>query len=131
MRKFIALFLTFYIGGVLANDLHSHTKGIWAISNKGAMQRWIIIHNLEEARTHGLYHIEVIGHQNTDPVWKIKRLAPHMAITEKALKASIREPLTKGDVYPEAYFSAYQQWQQENNAQGGVICETSVERCMP
>lgn len=130
MRNLIILLLALYTNSLLASDLHTHTKGIWSIADSDTMQRWIIIHNLTEAQEKGVYHIELIGHNKNDPTWKIKRLVPHMAITKEALTASIKKPLNKGDVYPESYFNAYQRWLQENNGQGGAVCNTTLEECI-
>ena len=114
----------------MGQDLASHAAGIWSIADTPGMSRWIVIHDLEASQTTGIYHIEVIGRKSGDPSWQIVRLAPHMAITEKALRESIVEPLNTGAVYPEAYDDAYSAWQAQNGGAGGVVCTSSVLDCM-
>lgn len=94
------------------------------------MSRWVIIHNLDSAESIGLYHIEVIGRKHGNAAWQVERLVHHMAVTEKALKASIKEPLEKGGVYPESFNNDFSAWQQKNNGKGGSICDVSVVDCM-
>lgn len=111
--------------------INNHSKGIWSIANTDKEQRWIVIHNLPEARTTGIYHIEVIQKAKDAPAWKIVRLVSHMAITEAALKRSIVKPLDSGAVYPEPYDNALTQWQAQNNGKGGEVCNTTVLACIP
>lgn len=129
-KKLIILFLLLHSAQVAAVDINSHETGIWAIAETETMQRWIIIHNLSEARSRGVFHIEVIGRNNGDAMWQIKHLVPHMAITREALKNSVVKPLKKGGVYPETYDYAYSEWLKENDGTGGSICRTSVLECM-
>ena len=114
-----------------AVDLQQHKVGIWSIKGTKTQQRWLIIHNLDEAKSTGTYHIEVIGRGNKDPAWKVEHIAGHMAIREAALAASVLKPLTKGDVYPETFENAYHAWQQSNAGKGGEICEQTVIDCLP
>ena len=94
------------------------------------MKRWIIIHNLKEAKISDIFHIEVIGRGNGDAVWQVQHLVSHMAITGEALRKSIIKPLNRGGVYPGTYENAYSDWLKENNGTGGSICKTSVMECM-
>ncbi len=110
--------------------VQSHPLGIWSIASTPKENRWLIIHNLTAAKTSGTYHIEVIARAKGDPVWKIKHLANHLAITEAALSQSIIAPLKKGAVYPESFDSAYQKWQALNHNAGGEICQTNVLQCL-
>jgi len=111
-------------------DIQQHKPGIWSVLGTKKQNRWIVIHNLDEAKTSGIYHIEVIGRGVRDPAWKIQHLAQHIAITETALAASVLKPLTKGAVYPESFDNAYRAWQSQNQGQGGEICRQSVLDCM-
>ena len=116
----------------LAGDaaIAGHESGIWSIAGTEQAQRWLVIHNLAEAGTSGIYHIEVIQRPVGAPAWQIERLAPHMAITEAALKHSIVKPLQRGAVYPEAFDDALRAWHAMNGGKGGNICHTSVLECL-
>jgi hypothetical protein len=69
------------------------SSSTWALPASSKVIRWLDIHNLSDARSEGLYHIEVLERSAGDPVWKFKRLVPHMAITESALRASVSKPI--------------------------------------
>ena len=90
----------------------------------------MIVHDIENSVNSGIYHIEVIGRAHNAPAWQVERLVRHMAITEKALKASVKKPLIKGAVYPESFDSAYAEWRQENKGKGGMVCDTTVLDCI-
>ncbi|ABI26436.1 DUF5086 family protein [Shewanella oneidensis] len=128
LRKF-SLITYFLASTVLASDVGDHKAGIWSIESAQDMTRWIIIHNIESDANTAVFHIEVIGRKHGHAVWQIERLVHHMAITEKALKASVKIPLKSGAVYPESFNHAYLSWQKENNGMGGAICDTSVIEC--
>lgn len=123
--------LLFTSAALSANpDIQGHKPGIWSILGTKKQNRWLVIHNLEEAKNTGIYHIEVIGRGARDPAWKIQHIAKHMAITETALAASVLKPLNKGAVYPESFDSAYRAWQSQNQGAGGAICRQSVLNCL-
>jgi Domain of unknown function (DUF5086) len=131
MKKIIFLVILFFNYSAYAEiNLEANTTGIWSITPTAQQNRWLIIHNLTEAQTTGIYHIEVIGRDKKSPVWQIQHLAPHIAINKPALLSSIIKPLKKGDVYPESFDNAFTVWQKENNGKGGAICTTSVIECM-
>lgn len=113
MYRFKYLIFGLFVSGAFAVDLAKHQIGVWAIESTQDMSRWVIIHNLESAESIGLYHIEVIGRKHGNAAWQVERLVHHMAVTEKALKASIKEPLEKGGVYPESFNNAFSAWQQK------------------
>jgi len=94
------------------------------------MMPWVIIHDMENSVNNGVYQIQVIGRIHDAPVWQVERLVRHMTITEKAFKASVKTPLTKGAVYPKSFDNAYASWRQENNGSGGMIYDTTVLECM-
>lgn len=126
----LVLLLPFDTAAVDDAVLFGHTKGIWAIEGKGTLERWVVIHNLAEAKDTGVFHLEIIGHEKGKPSWDIRRICTHMAITKDALKKSVTEPLEKGAVYPEAFDDAYAEWKKEAEAGRKVICETSVLECL-
>ena len=131
---FVVLLGLFFIAGQYAGasklDINSHEMGIWSIAGSEKQQRWIVIHNLSEAKTTGIYHIEVIQRAAGAPTWQIVRLVNHMAITEKALKRSVIKSLDKGAVYPEPFNDAFAKWKMQNDGNGGAVCESSVMECI-
>ena len=114
-----------------AQGLDAHRAGIWSIADAPGMSRWIVIHDPGTSQAAGIYHIEVIGRETGAPAWRIVHLAPHMAITERALRVSVVEPLESGAVYPESFDQAYAAWRAQNDGAGGSVCTTSVIECMP
>jgi len=125
--------MCFFIGEAYAVDeaaIFSHKPGIWAIEGKGTLARWVVIHNLPEAKDTGVFHIEVVGRVKGKPSWDIKRICSHMAITKDALKRSVTKPLNKGAVYPEAFDDAYAGWKKDAEAGKKTICDRSVPECL-
>jgi hypothetical protein len=130
----LILFMAFFTCEAYAVDdstIFSHKPGIWAIEGKGKLSRWIVIHNLAEAKDTGVFHLEVIGHEKGRPSWDIKRISSHMALTKDALKRSVTKPLNKGAVYPEAFDDAYARWKKDAEAGQKVVCDRSVLECLP
>lgn len=123
--------ILFLPGFAAAQDLAANSTGIWSIAAAHGMDRWIVIHDPGMSKANGVFHIEVIGRRTGDPSWQIVHLAPHMAITESALLASIIEPLPGGAVYPESFDDAYAAWQAQNDGAGGSVCTSAVIECMP
>jgi len=111
--------------------LQDHRPGIWSLPPDRGESRWLVIHGLAQSAQSGVYHIEVLRRATGDPVWKIGRLANHMAITEAALARSVVAPLKKGAVYPESFDDAYRKWQAQNDGAGGTVCQTEVLQCLP
>jgi hypothetical protein len=111
--------------------IFNHKPGIWAIEGKGKLSRWIVIHNLAEAKNTRAFHIEVVGRVKGRPSWDIKHICNHMAISEDALKRSVTKPLDKGAVYPDAFDDAYAKWKKDAEAGQKVVCDRSVQECLP
>ncbi|MDO9212323.1 MAG: DUF5086 family protein [Methylococcales bacterium] len=131
MKIIIFLITLFFNHSVSAEiNLEANTTGIWSITPTAQQNRWLIIHNLTEAQTTGIYHIEVIGRDKKAPAWKIKHLAAHIAINKPALLKSIIKPLKKGNVYPESFDDALSKWKKENDGKGGAVCTASVIECI-
>jgi hypothetical protein len=124
------LFVLLGCSSTFAKNLDEHKNGIWSISGTSDENRWIIIHNLQEGKKTGIFHIEVIARKTNDPKWKIKHVAKHMAITRAALIKSIIKPLEKGLVYPETFDTAFRNWHKENNGEGGSVCNSTIEKCI-
>jgi hypothetical protein len=110
--------------------LFAHRPGIWEIAGKGGLRRWIVIHNLDEAKGTGIFHIEVIGREKGRPSWDIRRICNHMAVTQGALARSVLRPLKSGAVYPESFDDAYARWKKDAEAGNRVICDRSVLECL-
>ena len=69
MKMIIFLITLFFNHSVSAEmNLEAKTTGIWSISPNAQQNRWLIIHNLTEAQTTGIYHIEVIGRDKKVPI---------------------------------------------------------------
>lgn len=136
IRRFAAV--VFASALALAAEAHAvedaaifdHAAGIWKIAGAGSLNRWIVIHNLEEAKRTGLFHIEVIGREQGKPAWAIQHVCSHMAITLDALKRSVIRPLSRGAVYPESFTSGLIEWNKLSEAQR-VVCDRSVVECLP
>jgi hypothetical protein len=103
---------------------------LWTLPSADGTSRWLEIHNLKGPRDEGLFHIEVLERDEGDPVWKFRRLAPHMAVTEAALRASIVKPLEKGSVYPESFDEAYRAWKSAGAAGYAFVCTSTVAACL-
>lgn len=103
---------------------------VWELSRTGTTLRWVVIHNMAEGKTSGVFHIEVLERRLADPAWKFTRLAPHMAVTAAALRASIRKPLRSGRVYPESFDQAFAEWQRQHAAGAGTVCGRTVLECL-
>ncbi len=112
------------------SDLIQHDKGIWSIQGTTQKTMWIVIHNLQEARETGIYHIEVLAKGIDAPAWDIEHFIKHIAITQSALAKSVLKPLNKGAVYPETFDDAYKDWQNLNSGQGGPVCTSNLSDCM-
>lgn len=104
-----------------APDIESHTAGMWSLPPDGKAQRWLVIHNLAEAKGSGIYHVEVLRRPAGAPVWQVERIARHMAVTEAALRRSVVKSLNRGAVYPEAFHEALARWRVENGGRGGLF----------
>ena len=123
----IALAVAAVAAPISRQSLRSHENGLWSLDSSEKLDRWIEIHNLKDAIKTGVFHIDVIARKKGDPVWKIEHLKPHMAISLKALLASIRKPLKKGSVYPETFNYAYEAWLKGDTK---PVCRTTVLECL-
>lgn len=103
---------------------------LWSIRSDEGKIRWIEIHNLPTAAADGVYHLEVMERMRADPPSQFKPLAPHMAVTEAALRASLVEPLGKGAVYPETYDDGYRRWRTAQAENHAFVCKVSINDCL-
>lgn len=120
----------FRVAGDAGPDIFRHSTGIWEVRETAGQKRWLIIHNLKEAETSGLFHIEIIGRDKGQPVWSIVHIRNHMAITLDALKRSVIRPLKSGAVYPESFNTAYAHWKKEAEQGRQAICATTITDCL-
>jgi hypothetical protein len=102
--------------------------GSWKLTSARGMSRWLIIRKLPSADDES-FHVEILQSKVGDPVWKFIWLAPHLAITELALRNSIVGPSRHLANYPETYESAYQVWLRDNG-QHREVCSTTVAQCL-
>jgi hypothetical protein len=129
--KAIFIFCIFFISITINAsevNLQKNKNGIWSIKPTNTHSRWVIIHNLSQAESSGIYHIEVIARKFKYPKWQIEHVQKHMAITESALKNSVIAPLKTGDVYPESYNDGYQAWLKQG--ENAAICATTIIECL-
>lgn|SRR5574341_181373 len=103
---------------------------VWELSRSDSTVRWLVIHNLADGNKSGVFHVEVLERKIKDPIWRFTRLAAHMAVTEAALRASVRKPLRSGRVYPEHFNQAFAEWQKQREAGTAKICEQTVSDCL-
>jgi hypothetical protein len=115
-----------------SGDLFDHRAGLWSLPAVGETLRWVEIHNVEEARRSGVFHIQVLSRRRADPAWKVQSVAAHMAITVAALQRSVVSRLSTGSVYPEQFDEAYREWERARRAgTAAPVCDTTVDRCLP
>ncbi|MCK7512026.1 MAG: DUF5086 domain-containing protein [Desulfobacterales bacterium] len=104
MPVMLMLFLGAFACEAYAVDRSGHLQpqaGHLGHTREGALDRWIVIHNLAEAKDTGIFHIEVIGHVKGRPMpGTSSACCNHMAITKHALKGSVTKAMNKGAVYP-------------------------------
>jgi Domain of unknown function (DUF5086) len=103
---------------------------LWSIGAPSGSVRWLEIHNLNTAKADGLYHVEVLERRSIDPPWKFNSLAPHMALTEEALRASVVAPFKRGSVHPGTYDSAYATWKTAQAQNQAFVCKSTVAACL-
>jgi hypothetical protein len=112
----------------LADDLWAKpiTKGSWLLGPSDGIERWLVVHAVPSDHDPA-FHVEVLQAEIGDPAWKFRRLAPHMAVSEAALRRSIRGRSSRKEPYPEAYEYAYESWRKDGQ---GKTCTTTVIQCL-
>jgi hypothetical protein len=103
---------------------------VWNLSDTPTQDRWVEVHSVEIIGAITIYHVSVLSRRKGEPIWSLKHVVPHMAITEMALRRSVvklaRSQLT---AYPEAYDGAYSQWRALRDKGNAPICDTSLIEC--
>jgi hypothetical protein len=130
----ICIFLVAMHCAVLPS-VHAQTNGdghqlapgsSWRLASPKGSHRWVVIHQVPSGEDSS-YHIEVLEEKDRDPAWSFARLAPHMAISEHALRMSVLGPSRLRMPYPESYEVAYSRWRSSGHLD---ICSTSIEQCL-
>jgi hypothetical protein len=101
-------------------------QGTWQLHAPAGMQRWLVV-RLIPSPADPNYHVEVLEKASGDPAWKFKWLASHMAVTEDALRSSIRRMSRHPENYPETFENGYTSW---IKSQSHPVCSTTVEACL-
>jgi hypothetical protein len=107
------------------------TEGsIWMLPESASDLRWLEVHKIEGVGSEALYHISVLGRHRGDPVWNLKHIVPHMAITEAALNRSVARAASRMlPAYPESYNEGYRAWLELRKKGNPPTCETTVMEC--
>jgi len=130
LRALIAVVACLTVQATVAYWPGKISSPLWSIRSDAGKIRWIEIHNLDTAAADGVYHVEVMERMRADAPSQFKPLAPHMAVTEGALRASLVEPLGKGAVYPETYDDGYSRWRAAQAGNHAFICKVSINDCL-
>jgi len=119
-----------FVQKTAAVDIFGEEKGIWEISAPAGCARWIIIHNLSEARQSGIFHIEVLEKQTGRPDSDFRRVCSHMAVTREVLERSVIRARETGAVYPESFNDAYAAWKRNVTHGESDVCSSSITGCL-
>jgi len=80
----------------------------WQLPATPSEDRWLEVHQIEGVGANMLFHVSVLSREKGHPVWSLKHVVPHMAITEAALRRSVTGPAPKQRMsYPEQYNEGY------------------------
>jgi uncharacterized protein DUF5086 len=106
-------------------------ESIWMLPDTETDLRWLEIHEIEGVGTQArLYHISVLGRRKADPVWNLKHIVAHMAITDAALSRSVARAASRmRAAYPETYEEAHRAWLTLREKGNAPICGTTVMEC--
>ena len=130
MKKALVIALLVVAGRVFADWSAPIDAEVWKLQAAEGTVRWLVIHNLQQAKQDGLYHVEVLERNVGAEPWNVRHLANHMALSDAALRASIVEPLKSGSVYPEAFNDAFAKWRAQRASGDAPICTTNVSACL-
>ena len=105
-------------------------SGSWALQSPTQAKRWVIIRDLGEGHSTGIYHVEVLERLPGQQRWQFKRLAAHMAVTTKALRASVVRAIKRDEPYPELFREGLARWRKLNEGGQAPICATTITDCL-
>jgi hypothetical protein len=103
---------------------------VWRLSSPPGTFRWLEIHNLDDARSTGIYHVQVLERSANSPPWEFRSLADHMAITAMGIRASIQGVASEKAVYPETFNTAYRAWKKLEARGEAPVCNLEVAKCL-
>ena len=129
-RISVGLFILFITAAAAAEWRGDIDRDIWSLPSSPGVHRWLVIHDRQGEGATRVYHVEVLERKAGEKPWQVTHRAPHMAVTEDALRRSVVKPLEKGAVYPETFDSAYAEWKRTNARNPAPVCGTSVPDCM-
>jgi hypothetical protein len=105
-------------------------NSVWDLPGTATENRWVEVHSIESIGAATVYHVSVLSRRKGEPVWSLKHLVPHMAITEEALRRSVvKLSRSQHTAYPETYDGGYNQWRALRNKGTVPICDTSLLEC--
>jgi hypothetical protein len=105
-------------------------ESTWMLPGTAGDLRWVEIHKVEGVGANAVYHISVLRRLKTDPVWNLKHVVAHMAITGAALSRSVAPKLSHmGAAYPETYDEGYKEWLKLREKGSAPICDATVIEC--
>jgi hypothetical protein len=105
-------------------------ESTWMVPGTASDLRWVEIHKVEGEGANAVYHISVLRRLKTDPVWNLKHVVAHMAITGAALSRSVVPKVSHmGAAYPETYDEGYREWLRLRDKGNAPICDTTVIEC--
>jgi hypothetical protein len=128
---FAAISMAVFSTTLIASPAGKFTVGsTWMLPATASDLRWVEIHKIEGVGTDALYHISVLRRSKTDPVWNLKHVVAHMAITGAALSRSVAPVVSHmGAAYPETYEEGYKAWLGLGGKGNPPICDTTVMEC--
>jgi Domain of unknown function (DUF5086) len=102
----------------------------WMLPGTASDLRWVEIHKIEGVGADALYHVSVLRRLKADPVWNLKHVVAHMAITGAALSRSVAPAVSHmGAEYPETYEEGYREWLGLREKGNPPICDSAVMEC--
>jgi hypothetical protein len=111
-------------------DVVFTSMSTWHLPGTPSEERWVEVHQIDGSDASAIIHISVLSRDKGQPVWSLRHVLAHMAITAAALRRSVTGPARKERMpYPEQYSEGYSQWQKLRAQGNAPICETSVLVC--
>jgi hypothetical protein len=109
------------------SKINLYSANCWEIAGPPGKITWVEIHKGLGEESTGVVHVEVLSRKKDSPVWEIKHVCSHVAITTDALQRSVIRPLKILTVYPETFEGGYRSWKEASEKAPPVICTTSIQ----
>jgi hypothetical protein len=103
---------------------------VWRLPSPPGTFRWLEIHNLDDARSTGIYHVQVLERSANSPPGEFRSLADHIAITATGIRASIQGVANEKAVYPGTFDTAYRSWKKLEARGEAPVCNLEVAKCL-